>query len=137
MSLYLVLSLFAGAILVNTIVQDPGYLLMTWGDWQAETSVWLALSALLLAYIVIGLLLRVVRSTLRVPKALHRWLGLRSVRGAHRRADKGFAAFFEGRWDVAEKALRKAGPADEQTLLHPLYAALAAARRGQTERALA
>ena len=57
MSLYLVLSLFAGAILVNTIVQDPGYLLMTWGDWQAETSVWLALSALLLAYIVIGLLL--------------------------------------------------------------------------------
>ena len=137
MSLYLVLSLFAGAILVNTIVQDPGYLLMAWGDWQVETSVWLALSALLLAYIVIGLLLRVVRSTLRVPKALHRWLGLRSVRGAHRRADKGFAAFFEGRWDVAEKALRKAGPADEQTLLHPLYAALAAARRGQTERALA
>jgi hypothetical protein len=37
MSLYLVLSLFAGAILVNTIVQDPGYLLMTWGDWQVET----------------------------------------------------------------------------------------------------
>ncbi len=33
--------------------------------------------------------------------------------------------------------MRKAGPADEQTLLHPLYAALAAARRGQTEHALA
>ncbi len=137
MSLYLVVSLFVGAILVNTIVQDPGYLLMTWGDWQVETSVWLALSLLLLAYVVVWLLLRVVRSTLRVPKALQRWLGLRSVRGAHRRADKGFAAFFEGRWDAAEKALRRAGPADEQTLLHPLYAALATARRGQTERALA
>jgi len=137
MSLYLVVSLFVGAILVNTIVQDPGYLLMTWGDWQVETSVWLALSVLLLAYVVVWLLLRVVRSTLRVPKALQRWLGLRSVRGAHRRADKGFAAFFEGRWDAAEKALRRAGPADEQTLLHPLYAALATARRGQTERALA
>lgn len=137
MSLYLVCSLFVGAILVNTIVQDPGYLLMSWGDWQVETSVWLAMSALLLSYLVLWLLLRMVRSTLRVPRALRQWLGLRSVRGAHRRTDKGFAAFFEGRWDVAEKALRKGGPVDEQTLLHPLYAALATARRGQTERALA
>ena len=71
MSLYLVLSLFAGAILVNTIVQDPGYLLMAWGDWQVETSVWLALSALLLAYIVIGLLLRAVSYThLTLPTML-------------------------------------------------------------------
>ena len=45
-SLYLVCGLVLGAVIVNAISQDPGYLLVTWGDWQVETSVWLALSSL-------------------------------------------------------------------------------------------
>ena len=136
-SLYLVCGLVLGAVLVNAISQDPGYLLVTWGDWQVETSVWLALSALMLALVLLWFILRALAATLRVPRALRRWLGLRSARGAQRRADKGFAAFFEGHWDVAEKALKKAGSPDEKTLLHPLYAALAALRRGESARALA
>ena len=135
-SLYLVCGLVLGAVIVNAISQDPGYLLLTWGDWQVETSVWLALSALILSLLLLWLVLRAPRTTLRVPRALRRWLGLRSARGAQRRADKGFAAFFEGHWDVAEKALKKGGISDEQTLLHPLYAALAALRRGELARAL-
>ena len=136
-SLYLVCGLVLGAVLVNAISQDPGYLLVTWGDWQVETSVWLALSALMLALVLLWFILRALAATLRVPRALRRWLGLRSARGAQRMADKGFAAFFEGHWDVAEKALKKAGSPDEKTLLHPLYAALAALRRGESARALA
>ena len=136
-SLYLVCGLVLGAVLVNAVSQDPGYLLVTWGDWQVETSVWLALSAVTFSLVMLWFILRVLRTTLRVPRALRRWLGLRSARGAQRRADKGFAAFFEGHWDVAEKALKKGGAPDEQTLLHPLYAALAATRRGESARALA
>ena len=136
-SLYLVCGLVLGAVLVNAISQDPGYLLVTWGDWQMETSVWLALSALMLSLVLLWFILRALRATFRVPRALRRWLGLRSARGAQRRADKGFAAFFEGHWDVAEKALKKGGAPDEQTLLHPLYAALAALRRGESAHALA
>jgi HemY protein len=136
-SLYLVCGLVLGAVLVNAISQDPGYLLVSWGDWQLETSVWLALSALLLSLVLLWFILRALRTTLKVPRALRRWLGLRSARGAQRRADKGFAAFFEGHWEVAEKALKKGGSPDEQTLLHPLYAALAALHRGESERALA
>ena len=136
-SLYLVCGLVLGAVLVNAISQDPGYLLVTWGDWQLETSVWLALSALLLSLVLLWFILRALRTTLKMPRELRRWLGLRSARGAQRRADKGFAAFFEGHWDVAEKALKKGGAPDEQTLLHPLYAALAALHRGESARALA
>ena len=135
--MYLVCGLVLGAVLVNAISQDPGYLLVTWGDWQVETSVWLALSALMLTLVLLWFILRALAATLRVPRALRRWLGLRSARGAQRRADKGFAAFFEGHWDVAEKALKKAGSPDEKTLLHPLYVALAALRRGESARALA
>ena len=135
-SLYLVCGLVLGAVLVNAISQDPGYLLLTWGDYQVETSVWLALSALVLSLVLLWFIFRALRTTLRMPRALRRWLGLRSARGAQRRADKGFAAFFEGHWDVAEKALKKGGSPDEQTLLYPLYAALAALRRGESARAL-
>ena len=101
-----------------------------------ETSVWLALSALMVYLVLLWFILRALRTTLRVPRALRSWLGLRSARGAQRRADKGFSAFFEGHWDVAEKALKKGGSPYEQTLLHPLYAALAALRRGESARAL-
>lgn len=135
-SLYLVCGLVLGAVLVNAISQDPGYLLVTWGDWQVETSVWLALSALTLSLVLLWFILRALRTTLRVPRALRRWFGMRSARGAQRRADRGFAAFFEGQWDVAEKALKKGGAPDEQTILHPLYAALAALHRGESARAL-
>jgi len=136
LSLYLVCGLVLGAVLVNAISQDPGYLLVTWGDWQVETSVWLALSALILYLVLLWFILRALRTTFRVPRALRSWLGLRSARGAQRRADKGFSALFEGHWDVAEKALKKGGSPYEQTLLHPLYAALAALRRGESARAL-
>ena len=136
-SLYIVCGLVLGAAVVNAISQDPGYLLVTWGNWQIETSVWLALSALMLSLVLLWFVLRAFRNTVRVPRALRRWLGLRSACGAKRRADKGFAAFFEGHWDVAEKALNKDNAREEQTLLHPLYAALAALRRGESTRALA
>ena len=135
-SLYLVCGLVLGAVMVNAISQDPGYLLLTWGDYQVETSVWLALSALVLSLVLLWFVLRALRTTLRVPRALRRWFGIRSARGAQRRADKGFAAFFEGQWDVAEKALKKGGALDEQTILHPLYAALAALHRGESASAL-
>ena len=136
-SLYLVCGLVLGAVLVNAISQDPGYLLVTWGDWQIETSVWLALSALMLSLVLLWFVFRALRTTLRMPRALRRRLGLRSARAAQRRTDQGFTAFFEGHWDVAEEALKKCGAPDEQRLLHPLYAALAALRRGESARALA
>ena len=65
-----------------------------------------------------------------------RWLGGRSERGAQQHAEKGLVAFFEGRWEAAEKTLRKSLPADQRRLLQSLFAVLATHRRGQRQRAL-
>ncbi len=135
-SVYLVLGLVLGAALVNAVAQDPGYLFLTWGDWQVESSVWLALAILLIAVFSLWVLTRLFYSMLKVPRVVSQYFGLRSARGAQRRADKGFTAFFEGRWEVAEKALRKRSTGDEQSVLHPLYVALAASYRGNTEASL-
>jgi HemY protein len=64
-------------------------------------------------------------------------MGGRSERGAQQHAEKGLVAFFEGRWETAEKTLRKSLPADQRILLQSLFAVLATHRRGQRQRALA
>lgn len=136
-SVYLVLLLVAGAALVNGVARDPGYLLVAWGSWQVETSVWLALGTLCIGIGLLWLLQRVLRSTLHVPAVLTRWLGGRSERGAQQHAEKGLVAFFEGRWEVAERTLRKRLPADQRGVLQSLFAVLATHRSGQPQRALA
>ena len=136
-SVYLVLLLVSGAALVNGVASDPGYVLVAWGSWQVETSVWLALGTLCISVGLAWLLQRALSSTLHVPVALTRWLGGRSERGAQQHAEKGLVAFFEGRWEVAEKSLRKSLPADQRSLLQSLFAVLATHRHGQRQRALA
>ena len=134
-NLYLVMGLLVGAMLASLIADDAGYVLLRWRGWQLETSVWLAMGLGVLLALIFALLREFLRSTLRIPSRLRHWLGLRSVRGAQRQTDKGLAAFFEGRWDVAERALRKVQVSERRTVLHPLYAAIAAGRKGDHDRA--
>ena len=136
-SVYLVLLLVSGAALVNGVASDAGYVLVAWGSWQVETSVWLALGTLCISMGLVWLLQRALSSTLHMPAALTRWLGGRFERGAQQYAEKGLVAFFEGRWEVAEKSLRKSLAADQRGLLQSLFAVLATHRHGQRQRALA
>ena len=135
-NLYLVMGLLVGAVLASLIAEDAGYVLLRWRGWQLETSVWLALGLGLLLVVSLALLREFFRSTLRIPLRLRQWLGLRSARGAQRQADKGLAAFFEGRWAVADRALSKAHASEARTVLNPIYAAIAAEREGQPDRAI-
>ena len=134
-NLYLVMGLLAGAAVARLIAEDSGYVMLRWRGWQIETSLWLALGLGLAMLISLALLREFLRSTLRIPKSLRQWLGLRSARGAQRRADKGLAAFFEGRWDVAESALGKVHASEAKSVLHPVYAAIAAGRGGHHDQA--
>ncbi len=136
LSIYLVLGLIAGAMWVNIGTVDAGYVSLAWDDWQVETSAWLALSLLVVVTVLLLFLFRLIRFALSVPGAIGLWVGSRSKRGAQLRMDKGFAAFYEGRWDVAERALSKARSMRKSTLLYPLYAALSFVYSGKTERAL-
>lgn len=135
-SVYLVLLLVSGAALVNGVARDPGYVLVAWGSWQIETSVWLTLGTLGISLGVVWLVQRALSSTFHLPAMVTRWMGGRSERGAQQHAEKGLVAFFEGRWEAAEKTLRKSLPADQRRLLQSLFAVLATHRRGQRQRAL-
>ena len=134
-NIYLIVGLLVGALLASLMAEDAGYVLLRWRGWQLETSIWVAVGLGALLALSLVLLRGLFRSTFRMPMKLRQWFGLRSARGAQRRADKGITAFFEGRWDVAERALRKVNPSEARTVLHPLYAAVAACRKGDYEQA--
>ncbi len=136
LNIYLVLGLIAGAIWVNIATLDAGYFSFAWGDWQVETSAWLAVSMLVVVTVLLLFLFRLIRSALNVPGAIGLWMGSRSERGVQLQMYKGLAAFYEGRWDVAERALSKTRGVRESALLHPLYAALSLVYLSKTERAL-
>ena len=132
---YLVIGLLLGALLASLMADDAGYVLLRWRGWQLETSLWLAVGLGVSLAVALVCLRGLFRSTFRMPMRLRHWFGLRSVRGAQRRADKGMTAFFEGRWDVAERALRKVPSSEARTGLLPLYTAMAALRKGNHEQA--
>ena len=104
-SLYLTLGLIVGGLLVNAIARDPGYLQLAWGDWQIETSVWLALAAFILGCVLLWMAIRFFGSIFRATEAKR--LVWRAFAAALNARLIRVAAFYEGRWEVAEKALRK------------------------------
>ena len=65
-SIYLIVGLIAGAMWVNVGTLDAGYVSVAWGDWQLETSAWLALSLLVVATVLLLFLSRLVQSAVTV-----------------------------------------------------------------------
>jgi HemY protein len=117
--LVLVALALGGALAWHALAQDPGYVMVMLRGYSVETTVVVALAALVLVW----LLLRIAIWLLRLPfRAWRR----RARRVARERLAGGLVALQEGRWARAEKLLSRA--ASDPTLRPPaLLAALRAA----------
>jgi HemY protein len=119
-----------GALAWHLLSEDPGYVLVTLRGYSLETTVVIALAAVLLAWA----LLRTLVWLLRLPfRAWRR----RSRKLARERLAGGLLALHEGRWAKAEKLLTRAA-ADPLHRQPALLAALRAAEaRGDQDNAAA
>lgn len=119
-----------GAYLWHLAASDPGYVLVNFRGWSVETTLLVAVAALLLLW----LLLRGLVWLLRAPFAA--WRRQRRRIARERLAD-GLLALEDGRWARADKLLGKAA-ADSALRLPALLAAHRAAHaRGDLQRASA
>ncbi|RUM54442.1 MAG: hypothetical protein DSY87_00785, partial [Methylococcus sp.] len=50
--------------------ENPGHVLIGYGNWQIETSLYFSLAALVLAFVVLYIMLRLLLSTIRLPSIL-------------------------------------------------------------------
>ncbi len=127
------IALLLGVGVVAVIETDPGYLLLAYGDYTLESSLWVGLILFLvftwLLYIAIALLGRILGG----KKSLSGWLGSRRAHKAARLTNRGLVNFIEGNWSRARRELLRGARDNETPLLNYLLAARASARLGEPE----
>ena len=127
----LLVFLIGGAWVGQKMVQDPGYVLVAYGETTIETSLWVLLILLVVGFLLthwaVNLFFR-----LRLPTRQYRqWRSNRQARTAQIRTRKGLQAFSEGRWWQAQRLLTQAAGHAEQPQVNYLTAARAAQELGE------
>jgi HemY protein len=112
-----------GALGWHRLAADPGYLLLSFGGWSVETTLIVALAALVLTVALLYVAIGLVRAPLR-------WWRRGRRRAARERLANGLMAIQEGHWLRAEKSLRKAALQRDMRLPALLLASQAARERG-------
>ena len=111
------------------VAEDPGYVLVRFRGYTAQTSLLAAVVILVLAWIVIAALWRALRWPFGAYSRRHR-------RSSRQRLADGLTALMEGRHGDAERDLHRASRLDALRGPALLAAAEAASRRGEQARAL-
>jgi len=128
--LLLLILLLAGAWLGQLMIQDAGYVLLAYQHTTVETSIWVMLVILLVAFIVMHLLLNLI-SSLGLPTGrIKEWRMQRRERAARKATLKGMLAMSEGNWLKARRELSRSADDSSVPLINLLAAAKAAHESG-------
>lgn len=128
------LVLLAGVSIALILRQDPGYVLISYGQWSVESSLALLLLVIVVTFTVLYYAIRAIKGVVMLPARVRGWQERRRVRKAHSALSRGLLEMAEGRWDSAETTLIKSAPNSDNQLLHYLAAARAAQRQGAPQR---
>lgn len=115
------------AALAPVFKSDPGHVLISFMDWTVETSVLVLVSAVLLAWLLAQLLLKMWRLPVETARRVREQRSLAQL-------EKGLLALTEGDWGTAEKALEKSTSTHGKTTARYLAAAQAADGQDAIER---
>jgi HemY protein len=120
--LFLLVSVWLGI----KIHKDPGYVLITYQHWSMETTLWFAIAAILVIFIILYFLFRLARGTINLSGRFQQWSQQRQFRKANKLTHKGLCDLAEGDWQAAEKNLLRGAEHSEMPLINYLAAASAA-----------
>ncbi|MWV10571.1 heme biosynthesis protein HemY [Pseudomonas sp. R-28-1W-6] len=131
--LLLLLAVTGATLLGLAIVEHSGYVLIAWKNFRYESSLWVFLLLVLLAW----LLVRGLRWLWRLLNVsgglLNPWSRRNHGKRQQLAADKGLLDLAEGRWERAVRHLQRAAEGEPQPLMYYLGAARAAQQLGDHE----
>ena len=127
--LALVVIVVLGAVLV--VRDDPGFLLLRYGDWSLETSLAVGVVAVIVGSLLVMIGFRLLLWLWRLPRAMKRRRQQRRMERARRLTNKGLLDLAEGRFEASEQALLKLIDSVENPLINYLAAARAAQQQGK------
>lgn len=130
----ILIALLVGVGIVAVIETDPGYLLLAYGNYTLESSLWVGLLLLLLLTLVLYATLGLIRKLLGGQKSLVGWLGSRRSRAASRLTTRGLVSFIEGNWRKSQRLLVRGARNNEAPLVNYLMAARASYHLGEPDK---
>ncbi len=131
----ILIALLAGVAVVALIETDPGYVLLAYGNYTLETSLWVGLLVLALFTFAVYFLLRLVRKILSGQNSLAGWLGNRQSRKSSRLTNQGLFSFIEGSWSRSRRQLLGGVKGNNSPVLNYLGAARASHALNEPDKA--
>jgi HemY protein len=132
--LFALVALFAGVGVVALIETDPGYVLISYGVYTLETSLWVGLLLLATFTFLVYVGLRLLRKVFSRNNSLVSWLGGRRGRVSQRLTTRGLIGFIEGNWSKSRRQLLRGVRNNEAPLLNYLTAARASYELGELDK---
>ena len=124
----ILVALLLGVGVVALIETDPGYILLAYGNYTLETSLWVGLVLLALFTLLVYIVLRLVYRLIGGQRSLVSWLGTRKTRRGARLTTHGLINFVEGNWTRARRQLLRGAKNSDAPLINYLLAARASHR---------
>lgn len=115
------------------IARDPGYVLITYGSYSLQSSLWVMLGLTALLCLVTYIVLRLTGVIRRVPRSVRNWRGGQQSRRAEGLTMKGQRLLAEGEYARARKFLESGAENSHSKAVNYLEAAIAADHAGDGE----
>ncbi|RMF19678.1 MAG: heme biosynthesis protein HemY [Gammaproteobacteria bacterium] len=131
----LCVALALGVGLGRLMIEDAGYVRISWQNWLLETNVWIGGALLILGYVLLAVAWVGLRKFLGLRSDVAGWLADSGQARARRRTIKGLIAYAEGDWHRALRYLSRSADKADTPLINYLAAAQCAQELGQFEEA--
>lgn len=133
--LLLLIALVLGAWTGQMMLTDAGYVLLAYNQTTVETTLWVFLVGLIIAFTLLHVLFNLLFN-LKLPTGKWRlWRSASRQRNARKKTLQGLLALSEGEWQKAQMALTRSAQDADIPLINYLAAAKAAHENGDSESA--
>ena len=132
---YSLFALLVGVGLIALIETDPGYVLVTYGNYTLESSLWVGLGALALGLWLFYQLLRLIYRLLGGKRTFVSWLDNRRAHQSHQSTTRGLINYLEGNWLRARRQLLRGVQNNDTPLMNYIFAARASLHLDEPESA--
>lgn len=132
-AVFIFLLLLTSVWLGVQLKHDPGYLLIAIHHWTIETTLWIAIIAILMIFCALHMLLLLLHWIIHLPTSWKNWRAKRRSQNAQAKTRRGLIEFSEGHWLQAKNHLINALPDTDTPLLNYLTAARAAQEMGDNQ----
>jgi HemY protein len=123
--------LLIAAALAAAIAYDPGYVLIAFGPYTLETTVWVGVALVLLILVAMYTIILLLHRSVRQGSMIGRWRAGWNERRGRQLTQRGLLAYVDSHFERSRVMLERGAPRAESPVVNYLLAARAASAQGE------